>query len=150
LQKIEQSLESGVAYIDQCYDIVNRELTVFENLEQKVSGMQHEQIYKQLGRFQFREDFMHKKASELSGGEIARLAFAIVTTKPLDLLVLDEPTNNLDIETVDVISNALQYFGGALLVVSHDVDFLEKLEIKQWCTIRDAKLFVLRTDFLKS
>ena len=105
-------------------------LTVFENLEQNTNLTDSELIYKQIGRFQFPEHCAHKKASELSGGEIARLAFAIATVRALDLLVLDEPTNNLDIETIDIILDALNDFKGSLIVISHDTSFLEGLNIK--------------------
>jgi len=120
----------NVAYIDQQYEVITQDLTVFENLEQRMNITDQELIYKQIGRFQFPEHYAHKKASELSGGESARLAFAIATIAPLDLLILDEPTNNLDIETVDTILDALNDYKGSLIVISHDTSFLEALEIK--------------------
>lgn len=129
-----------IAYLDQQYDLVDEELTVFENLEQKLNKKDIQGVYKQLGRFQFPAEYAHKKASELSGGETARLAFAIATIAPLDLLILDEPTNNLDIATMDVISDALQDFRGAIVVVSHDVSFLENLEIKRKYRIQNGAL----------
>jgi ATPase subunit of ABC transporter with duplicated ATPase domains len=128
-----------VAYIDQQYDVVDWNLSVFENLEHAMNVTDHELVYKQIGRFQFPEHYMHKKAAELSGGEIARLAFAIVTIVPLDLLILDEPTNNLDIETVNVILGALNDFRGSLVVISHDATFLDGLEILRSYVIEDGK-----------
>ncbi len=127
----------AVAYIDQQYDLVDAKLTVFENIAQKINKIDAGAVYKQLGRFQFPEGYAYKSASELSGGETARLAFAIATTAPLDVLVLDEPTNNLDVVTMNIISGALEYFQGALVVVSHDTTFLESLKINQEYKIKN-------------
>lgn len=129
-----------VSYIDQHYEMVDRNITVFENLERNINITDYELIYKQIGRFQFPDHYAHKKAGELSGGEIARLAFAITTIKPLDLLILDEPTNNLDIETVDVIIDALNDFKGTLIVITHDVSFLEELQVQQLFLIQNGRL----------
>lgn len=130
----------NVAYIDQQYEVVIQDQTVFENLEQRMNVVDQELIYKQIGRFQFPEHYAHKKASELSGGESARLAFAIATIAPLDLLILDEPTNNLDIETVDIILDALNDYRGSLIVISHDTSFLKALEIKTYYEIANGSL----------
>lgn len=129
-----------VAYIDQQYEMVAQNLTVFENLEQKMNDIDQELIYKQIGRFQFPEHYTHKKASELSGGETARLAFAIATITPLDLLILDEPTNNLDIETTDIIIEALNDFKGSLVVISHDTYLLGELKVQQAYIIKGRSL----------
>lgn len=127
-----------VAYIDQHYEIIDPQLSVLENIEDNMQVIDRELAYKQLGRFQFPDYYAHKKASELSGGETARLAFAITTVRPLDFLVLDEPTNNLDIETVDVILAALNNFKGALLVISHDTFLLDNLKLERNYAIRDG------------
>lgn len=130
-----------IAYIDQQYEMVSQDLTLFKNLEQKMNDIDHELIYKQIGRFQFPEHYIHKKVSELSGGETARLAFAIATITPLDLIILDEPTNNLDIETTDIIIDALNNFKGSLVVISHDTYLLSELKIQTSYTIKN-KTFV--------
>lgn len=129
-------------YIDQRYDIVDESLTLFENLESVVATTNNERIYKQLARFKFPEHYMHRKPTELSGGELARLAFAMVTTSPIDLLVLDEPTNNLDVDTVDVILEALQDFTGAIVVISHDQFFLDSLKIERMYAIEQKSFFI--------
>jgi ATPase subunit of ABC transporter with duplicated ATPase domains len=120
--------------------VVTQDLTLFENLEQKMNVLDQELIYKQIGRFHFPEHYIHKKANELSGGEIARLAFAISTIMPLDLLILDEPTNNLDIETTDIIIDALNDFRGSLIVISHDTSFLGELKIQTSYSIENRNL----------
>lgn len=125
------------AYIDQRYDIVDTQLTLLENLSKRLNTTDSELVFKQLGRFQFPPSYAHKSTSQLSGGETARLAFAMATISPLDLLILDEPTNNLDMDTVDVIIDALKEFNGALLVVSHDTFFLEKIGVDKTYQIHD-------------
>ena len=117
------------AYVDQRYDMVRPAWSLYENVAAKMQRKDPASVYQQLGRFQFSEHEIHRKASELSGGEVARLAFAMVTAGSLDLLVLDEPTNNLDTDAVAVILEALQSFAGALLVVSHDDFFVEGLAV---------------------
>lgn len=131
---------AAISYIDQQYEMVVPNQTVFENLEKSMSTIDPELIYKQLGRFQFPDYYAHKKAGELSGGETARLAFAIATIKPLDLMILDEPTNNVDIETVDILIDALNDFKGSLIVISHDTSFLESLRIQTTYTIMHCTL----------
>jgi len=81
----------------------------------------------------------------LSGGETARLALAMVTAEPIDLLILDEPTNNLDVETLDIIADALQDFHGALLAISHNVHFLSRLGISRAYALVDQQLKEMRS-----
>lgn len=75
----------------------------------------------------FTDEDVTNYAKNLSGGETARLAFAIITNSFPDLLILDEPTNNLDIETIEKITSALKGYKGAMVVISHDQKFINKL-----------------------
>jgi ATPase subunit of ABC transporter with duplicated ATPase domains len=70
---------------------------------------------------------------------LARLAFVMLTVSPVDLLILDEPTNNLDIETVDAIIEILSEYQGGLIVISHDIDFLERLQIQKAIVLGDTQ-----------
>lgn len=78
-------------------------------------------------RFLFSSDKLNMKIGHLSGGEQARLMVAKLFLKPVDVLILDEPTNDLDIDTIEVIENLLMDFGGLLILVSHDRKFLNEL-----------------------
>lgn len=69
----------------------------------------------------------------------------MITAGPVDLLVLDEPTNNLDIDTVDSIVNALEDFPGAIITISHNIDFLSRIGVEQAYVINDRKLKRLGT-----
>ena len=88
----------------------------------------------------FFNDDVHKSAAVLSGGELARLAIALITISQLDLLILDEPTNNLDMVTVDQLVEALSHYQGALWVISHDLDFLSRIGITHSFRLKNAKL----------
>jgi ATPase subunit of ABC transporter with duplicated ATPase domains len=121
--------EMQTVYLDQSYAFVDRTQTVLENMQRTNAALTYQLLRQQLGHFLFFNDEVHKSASVLSGGELARLAIAIITISELDLLILDEPTNNLDITTVDQMVEALNEYEGALCVISHDLDFLSRINI---------------------
>jgi ATPase subunit of ABC transporter with duplicated ATPase domains len=118
-----------IMYLDQSYALVDRTQTLLENMQQANSVLSYQLLRQQLGHFLFFNDDVYKSASVLSGGELARLAIAMITISELDLLILDEPTNNLDIPTVEQMVAALNDYPGALWVISHDLDFLSQIGI---------------------
>jgi ATPase subunit of ABC transporter with duplicated ATPase domains len=117
--------------LDQHYTIVDPEKTVLDN-SVDFSGTDPERVRQHLSHFLFGDnDLVARKAKTLSGGMTARLAFVMLTVSPIDLLILDEPTNNLDMETVDDIVGLLGEYEGGLLVISHDIDFLERIKVQR-------------------
>ncbi|KYC40993.1 ABC transporter [Scytonema hofmannii PCC 7110] len=118
-------------YLDQAYEIVNRKQTILENMQAANPNLSYQLLRQQLGHFLFKYDDVNKPASVLSGGELARLAIAIISISEIDLLILDEPTNNLDIETVNQMVEGINEYQGALWVISHDLDFLSRIDITQ-------------------
>lgn len=118
-------------YLDQAYEIVNRKQTILENMQTANPNLSYQLLRQQLGHFLFKYDDVNKPVSVLSGGELARLAIAIISISEIDLLILDEPTNNLDIETVDQMVEGINEYQGALWVISHDLDFLSRININQ-------------------
>ena len=130
-------------YLDQTYELVNREQTILENMRAANPSLAYQLLRQQLGHFLFFNDHIHTSASVLSGGELARLAIALISISQLDLLILDEPTNNLDIETVDHMVEALNDYQGALWVISHDLDFLSRIHITQALKLKHQALQIL-------
>jgi ATP-binding cassette subfamily F protein 3 len=109
---------------------LNPALTVYETLEAGSSNDMVPAIRNILGGFLFSGDDIHKKAGILSGGERTRLAVARMLLRPSNTLLLDEPTNHLDLDSKDVLLEALEDYGGTLILVSHDRYFVEKLATK--------------------
>ena len=105
-------------------------LTVYETLEAGSPNDMVPAIRNLLGGFLFSGDDIYKKAGVLSGGERTRLAVARMLLRPSNTLLLDEPTNHLDLDSKDVLLDALEDYGGTLIIVSHDRYFVEKLATK--------------------
>ena len=127
-------------YLDQTYELVNRKQTILENMQAANPNLNYQLLRQQLGHFLFKYDDVHKSASVLSGGELARLAIAMISISQIDLLILDEPTNNLDIETVDQMVEGINEYQGALWVISHDLDFLSRIHITQAYKLSEQEL----------
>jgi ATP-binding cassette subfamily F protein 3 len=85
-----------------------------------------------LGCFGFSGDEVLRNTSILSGGERARVALALITLERANLLILDEPTNHLDVESIEAMEDAIEEYGGTVILVSHDRAFLRELSTKVW------------------
>ncbi|RAR75469.1 ABC-F family ATP-binding cassette domain-containing protein [Flavobacterium aciduliphilum] len=104
--------------------------TIFETIDRIAVGDVRTQIKNILGAFMFQGEDIQKKVKVLSGGEKTRLAMIKLLLEPVNLLILDEPSNHLDMKTKDIIKDALRDFDGTLILVSHDRDFLDGLAEK--------------------
>lgn len=121
-------------YIDQEYSIVQPHLTVFEQLEQfNLFAKPEHELKMILSRFLFPVGTWDKSCSKLSGGEKMRLAICclMVSNSTPDLFILDEPTNNLDIQSVNIITAAIKDYNGTVLLVSHDLYFVKEIKINR-------------------
>ncbi|RZL62583.1 MAG: ABC-F family ATP-binding cassette domain-containing protein [Pedobacter sp.] len=121
-------------YVDQDYSLINNQLTVYLQAQQYNTGeLQEHEIKIRLNRFLFNKEDWDKSCSALSGGEKMRLMLCLLTikNKAPDMIIFDEPTNNLDIQNVEILTEAINEFKGTLLVVSHDSYFLEQINIER-------------------
>ena len=126
--RVEYCIEG--AYIPQRITL-DPELTLLQSVQRANPGVSEQHLRDQLARLLFRRESVHHKTGELSGGERFRAAVAqVLLADPVpQLLMLDEPTNNLDISSVDWLVQALEAYTGALIVVSHDEDFCRRIRI---------------------
>ena len=108
-------------------DLMDGEFSVFDTLDRVAVGDIRTRLRDILGAFLFRGEDIDKKVKVLSGGERSRLAMARLMLEPYNLLVLDEPTNHMDMRSKDILKDALQKFDGTVVVVSHDREFLDGL-----------------------
>jgi len=124
----------SIGVIDQNITILKNEKTILQNIIDYAPGNQTEDNLRvQLGRFLFYDNDIHKKIKTLSGGERVRAAFAclLATDVTPDLLILDEPNNNLDLNGITQLTNTLKDYEGTIVVISHDKDFIEDIELSK-------------------
>jgi ATPase subunit of ABC transporter with duplicated ATPase domains len=125
--------EAKIVYIDQDYSLIQNQLTIYEQAQKfNVSGLQEHDIRMRLNRFLFSQNALDKPCSTLSGGEKMRLMLCCLTinNQAPDIIILDEPTNNLDIQNIEILTAAVNEYQGTLIVVSHDEVFLEQINIE--------------------
>lgn len=130
LEATEGSLRLGhnvsIGYYAQNQDdLMNGDATVYDTLDKVAVGDVRTRLRDILGAFLFRGEDVDKKVRVLSGGERARLAMARMMLSPHNLLVMDEPTNHMDMRSKDILKQALVKYDGTLVVVSHDREFLD-------------------------
>jgi len=108
-------------------DLMDGDAMVFDTLDRVAVGDIRTRLRDILGAFLFRGEDIDKKVRVLSGGERSRLAMARLMLEPYNLLVLDEPTNHMDMRSKDILKNAVRKYDGTVIVVSHDREFLDGL-----------------------
>lgn len=126
--------ESRSVYIDQDYSLINNERKIYEQAQQfNTSALQEHEIKIRLNRFLFTKEDWDKACNTLSGGERMRLMLCCLSigNQSPDMIVLDEPTNNLDIRNVEILTNVINDYQGTLIVISHDETFLEQINVER-------------------
>jgi ATPase subunit of ABC transporter with duplicated ATPase domains len=126
--------------LDQQTAVLNDGETVIENFQRLNPHATVNDAYAALARFLFRNTAAHQLAGSLSGGERLRAALAcVLSSEPApQLLILDEPTNHLDLASIEAVEGALAAYDGALLVVSHDADFLAAVGIDRTLAVENS------------
>jgi ATP-binding cassette subfamily F protein 3 len=126
--QIDEGFNVEMSYFAQLQSgTLNEDITVLETIDNAATGEMRTKVRSLLGAFLFSGEDVDKKVKVLSGGEKSRLALARLLLAPSNFLLLDEPTNHLDIASKNILKEAVQKFKGAVIVVSHDRDFLEGL-----------------------
>ncbi|MFD9600768.1 ABC-F family ATP-binding cassette domain-containing protein [Streptomyces sp. NPDC059970] len=126
-------------FLPQRLDVLDEELSVAANVTRMAPGVADNHIRSQLARFLFQGKRAEQPAGTLSGGERFRAALAatMLAAPAPQLLMLDEPTNNLDIASVRQLTSALESYEGALLIAGHDLPFLESVGITRWLLLAE-------------
>jgi ATP-binding cassette subfamily F protein uup len=141
---IKQGTKLEVAYFDQFRNQLNDEATLIDTISPgsdfvEIAG-QRKHVISYLEDFLFPPERARAKVSALSGGERNRLLLARLFARPANLLVLDEPTNDLDIDTLELLEQLLQDYSGTVLIVSHDRTFLDNVVTQSIVFEGDGKL----------
>ena len=129
--------EVRVGYFDQSRSALDDDKSLIETFcpnggDRVLVRGRNMHVYGYLKNFLFPKEFLDKPIGVLSGGEKNRVALALLFSKEYDVLVLDEPTNDLDIATINILEDYLQSFEGAIIIVSHDRYFVDKIAHKLW------------------
>ena len=129
--------EVRVGYFDQSRSALDDDKSLIETFcpnggDHVLVRGRNMHVYGYLKNFLFPKEFLDKPIGVLSGGEKNRVALALLFSKEYDVLVLDEPTNDLDIATINILEDYLQSFEGAIIIVSHDRYFVDKIAHKLW------------------
>ncbi|XP_023665570.1 ATP-binding cassette sub-family F member 1 isoform X3 [Paramormyrops kingsleyae] len=135
-----------VGFFNQQYaDQLNMEEAATEYLQRNFN-LPYQDSRKCLGRFGLESHAHTIQISKLSGGQKARVVFAELACRQPDVLILDEPTNNLDIESIDALSEAINEYKGAVIIVSHDARLITETQCQLW-VVEDRTINQIDGDF---
>lgn len=131
----------SIGYLDQHYSNLDLQSSVIDHLKRLKSNWNETELRRHLSRFLFRKNQeVLQTASNLSGGEKARLSLSLIAAKTPRLLLLDEITNNLDLETKEHVIQVVKEYPGAMIIISHEEDFLKSIFVDHIYEINDGTL----------
>lgn len=134
---IERAAVKSV-YVDQDYSLIDDRLTVYEQVQLfNHDRLQEHELKIRLNRFLFTKEYWDKPCHILSVGEKMRLMLCclMISSQAPDIIILDEPANNLDIQNTEILTASVNDYKGTLIVVSHDAHFLEQVKVQQEITL---------------
>lgn len=144
---IHTNKDAGLIYIDQNQTLPLPSASALDNLRYLAPSLELHDAINLLIRFNIKKDTLQTTpGSELSGGERAKVLLAGMTANDAGLLILDEPTNNLDIATIEALEAALKQYRGGTLLVSHDRDFIKNVGITESISIAPSCRLKCRTE----
>lgn len=133
---VHASKQANVIYVDQNQTLPLPDDSALNNLRHLAPSLELHDAINLLIRFNLKKDIIQvTPGSELSGGERAKVLLAGIAANNVGLLILDEPTNNLDIPTIEALEHALKNYNGGVLIVSHDRDFVQNIGITNTISI---------------
>lgn len=134
LKIIAKNFNGNFAFLDQEQNFLDNSKTILENIIHytRLNNLEARNV---LAQFAFRTDSVDKKVDNISGGERIRLAISCVLSKNPDLLLMDEPTNNLDLDSISILENILKQYKKALVLVSHDKTFIKNININDFVNL---------------
>lgn len=130
--------KTSIAYYAQEHEILDNNKSIIENFND--SSMTESELRNFLGSFLFSNDDVYKKINILSPGERSRVALAKIALSKANTLILDEPTNHLDPMTQLIISDTFKEYKGTMLVVSHNLEFVDNLNITRMLLLPSGKI----------
>jgi len=137
---LDISSNTLIGYFGQTHvDRLNKKHTIEEELHQANPALNITEVKSIAGRMMFSSDLSKKQLSVLSGGERSRVLLGKIIAKPCNLLLLDEPTHHLDIESIEALIDALEGFGGSIVLVTHSELILRRLDINKIIVCEDGK-----------
>lgn len=146
--EVSQGASLRIGYFAQAHEDLKPSLTLIEEVQRVRPGMLEKDVRAYLGRFLFSGDDHYKQVGVLSGGERGRLALAKLSLMDANLLLLDEPSNHLDIPAQEVLQQVLAEFDGTILMVSHDRYLIDALATQIWeIDPTEKKLIVFRGSY---
>ena len=138
LGEVTLNQKTEIGYYAQEHELLDNEKIILENFEG--TGLSTKELRSFLGNFLFHGDDVYKKVSVLSPGERSRVALAKLALTGANLLILDEPTNHLDPQTQEMIAKTFKDYEGTMLVVSHNVDFVDNLGVERMLMLPSGEI----------